>query len=139
MLSSKISFFFSTLLGIIFVVFYYNSNFYPFESINLVYYVESINLVLTGDKVNWKISLYLLGLIFTFIYHLLFYKIKTPIFFKGFITSLIVFIAYLIILMLFFDINRLTYMYIYLIQDLLALFIFYLTVSLIYRRRKVGD
>ena len=130
MLSSKISFFFSTLLGIIFVVFYYNSNFYPFES---------INLVLTGDKVNWKISLYLLGLIFTFIYHLLFYKIKTPIFFKGFITSLIVFIAYLIILMLFFDINRLTYMYIYLIQDLLALFIFYLTVSLIYRRRKVGD
>ncbi len=135
MISSKISFFFSTLLGLIFVGFYYNSNFYPFESINLVYYIENINLALTGGKVNSKISLYLIALIFTFIYHLLFYKIKTPIFFKGFITSLIVFIAYLIILILFFNINRLTYMYIYLIQDLLALFIFYLTISLVYRRR----
>lgn len=134
MLSSKLSFLLSTFLGVFLVAIFYDSNFYPFENVDLLYYVENINFILTGGIVSPKITLYLIGIFFALIYHFLFFKIKTPIFFKGLLTSMIVFIVYLAILMIFFNINRLAYMYIYLIQDLLALIIFYFTISLFYRR-----
>ena len=98
------------------------------------HYVEYINHYLTNNKLNPYLLLYVISLFFASIYYLFFQQIKVGVLFKGLIVSLIVFAIYILILFIIFGLDRLNYMQIYVLQDLIALIIFYLTLSLIYRR-----
>lgn len=131
----RISFFISPLIAIIVLNFYYNINFYPFEKLNLNYYLDNLNSIISYGYLNNEILIYLISLGLALIYHILFKKINTPVIFKGFITSFIVFIPYLIIQFLYFGIKQLAYSYTYLFRDLFGLIIYYFIISLIYRRK----
>lgn len=130
----NINFLIGSFLGIFFVYLFYVNTFYPFEETNIIYYVEYINHYLTNNKLNPYLLLYVISLFFASIYYLFFQQIKVGVLFKGLIVSLIVFAIYILILFIIFGLDRLNYMQIYVLQDLIALIIFYLTLSLIYRR-----
>jgi len=130
----NINFLIGSFLGIFFVHLFYENTFYPFEATNIIYYVEYINHYLTNNKLNPYLLLYVISLFFASIYYLFFQQIKVGVLFKGLIVSLIVFAIYILILFIIFGLDRLNYMQIYVLQDLIALIIFYLTLSLIYRR-----
>jgi len=130
----NINFLIGSFLGIFFVYLFYAITFYPFEATNIIYYVEYINHYLTNNKLNPYLLLYVISLFFASIYYLFFQQIKVGVLIKGLIVSLIVFAIYILILFIIFGLDRLNYMQIYVLQDLVALIIFYLTLSLIYRR-----
>ena len=130
----NINFLIGSFLGIFFVYLFYVNTFYPFEETNIIYYVEYINHYLTNNKLNPYLLLYVISLFFASIYYLFFQQIKVGVLIKGLIVSLIVFAIYILILFIIFGLDRLNYMQIYVLQDLIALIIFYLTLSLIYRR-----
>ena len=130
----NINFLIGSFLGIFFVYLFYVNTFYPFEETNIIYYVEYINHYLTNNKLNPYLLLYVISLFFASIYYLFFQQIKVGVLIKGLIVSLIVFAIYILILFIIFGLDRLNYMQIYVLQDLVALIIFYLTLSLIYRR-----
>ena len=130
----NINFLIGSFLGIFFVYLFYENTFYPFETTNIIYYVEYINHYLTNNKLNPYLLLYVISLFFASIYYLFFQRIKVGVLLKGLIVSLIVFAIYILILFIIFGLDRLNYMQIYVLQDLFALIIFYLTLSLIYRR-----
>ena len=131
----RISFFISPLIAIIVLNFYYNINFYPFEKLNLNYYLDNLNSIISYGYLNNEILIYLISLGLALIYHILSKNINTPVIFKGLITSFIVFIPYLIIQFLYFGIKQLAYSYTYLFRDLFGLIIYYFIISLIYRRK----
>jgi|SaaInlV_135m_DNA_3_1039749.scaffolds.fasta_scaffold18147_4 hypothetical protein len=130
----NIYFLIGSFLGIVFVYLFYASTFYPFEGTNIIFYIEYINYYLTKNKLSPYLLLYLISLILASIYYFFFKRIKFGILLKGVIVSLIVFVIYVLILLIIFGLDRLNYMQIYVLQDLIALIIFYLTLSLIYRR-----
>jgi len=134
MIPQKLMFFLSTFLGIFFVDTYYANAPYPFESINISHYTEELLHKFTTYQPSSKLSLYLVGIMFSYIYHVLYNKIKTGRILKGVITSLVIFSAYILTLFFYLDSSKLDYIKLYLLQDLIALFIFYLTVAILYRR-----
>ena len=134
MIPLKLSFYLSTFLGVFLVDAYYMNAAYPFESVDISYYSQGLIYKLTSYSFNPKITLYMTGIIFGYFYHILSNKIPTPRFLKGIIVALIIFMLYILILFFSFDLNRLNYIQLYLVQDLIAFLIFYLAIAIIYRR-----
>ena len=134
MIPLRISFYLSTFLGVFLVDAYYINAAYPFESVDISYYSQGLIYKLTSYSFNPKITLYMTGIIFGYFYHILSKKIPTPRFLKGIIVALIIFMLYILILFFSFDLNRLNYIQLYLVQDLIAFLIFYLAIAIIYRR-----
>ena len=134
MIPLRFSFYLSTFLGVFLVDAYYMNAAYPFESVDISYYSQGLIYKLTSYSFNPKITLYMTGIIFGYFYHILSKKIPTPRFLKGIIVALIIFMLYILILFFSFDLNRLNYIQLYLVQDLIAFFIFYLAIAIIYRR-----
>ena len=134
MIPLRLSFYLSTFLGVFLVHTYYMNAAYPFESVDISYYSQGLIYKLTSYSFNPKITLYMTGIIFGYLYHILAKKIQTPRFLKGIIVALIIFMLYILILLFSFDLNRLNYIQLYLVQDLIAFFIFYLAIAIIYRR-----
>ena len=134
MIPLRFSFYLSTFLGVFLVDAYYMNAAYPFESVDISYYSQGLIYKLTSYSFNPKITLYMTGIIFGYFYHILSKKIPTPRFLKGIIVALIIFMLYILILLFSFDLNRLNYIQLYLVQDLIAFFIFYLAIAIIYRR-----
>ena len=134
MIPLRISFYLSTFLGVFLVDAYYINAAYPFESVDISYYSQGLIYKLTSYSFNPKITLYMTGIIFGYFYHILSKKIPTPRFLKGIIVALIIFMLYILILFFSFDLNRLNYIQLYLLQDLIAFLIFYLAIAIIYRR-----
>ena len=134
MIPLKLSFYLSTFLGVFLVHTYYMNAVYPFESVDISYYSQGLIYKLTSYSFNPKITLYMTGIIFGYFYHILSKKIPTPRFLKGIIVALIIFMLYILILFFSFDLNRLNYIQLYLVQDLIAFLIFYLAIAIIYRR-----
>ena len=134
MIPLRFSFYLSTFLGVFLVDAYYMNAAYPFESVDISYYSQGLIYKLTSYSFNPKITLYMTGIIFGYFYHILSKKIPTPRFLKGIIVALIIFMLYILILFFSFDLNRLNYMQLYLVQDLIAFLIFYLAIAIIYRR-----
>ena len=134
MIPIRLSFYLSTFLGVFLVDAYYMNAAYPFESVDISYYSEGLIYKLTSYSFNPKITLYMTGIIFGYFYHILSKKIPTPRFLKGIIVALIIFMLYILILFFSFDLNRLNYIQLYLVQDLIAFLIFYLAIAIIYRR-----
>jgi hypothetical protein len=139
MFSKALYFVASSLLGLYFVYLFYSNAFYPFESVDLTYYIDNINFYLSKNTLNTYFVLFLFGLLFSTIYHQLSRVIQTGKILRSLIVTLIVFLLYIGILVLLLGTSRLDYMKIYLLQDMLALLIFYLTISIMYRRNKIGD
>ena len=134
MIPLRFSFYLSTFLGVFLVDAYYMNATYPFESVDISYYSQGLIYKLTSYSFNPKITLYMTGIIFGYFYHILSNKIPTPRFLKGIIVALIIFMLYILILFFSFDLNRLNYIQLYLVQDLIAFLIFYLAIAIIYRR-----
>ena len=134
MIPLRFSFYLSTFLGVFLVDAYYINAAYPFESVDISYYSQGLIYKLTSYSFNPKITLYMTGIIFGYFYHILSKKIPTPRFLKGIIVALIIFMLYILILFFSFDLNRLNYIQLYLLQDLIAFLIFYLAIAIIYRR-----
>ena len=134
MIPLRFSFYLSTFLGVFLVDAYYMNAAYPFESVDISYYSQGLIYKLTSYSFNPKITLYMTGIIFGYFYHILSKKIPTPRFLKGIIVALIIFMLYILILFFSFDLNRLNYIQLYLLQDLIAFLIFYLAIAIIYRR-----
>ena len=134
MIPLRFSFYLSTFLGVFLVDAYYINAAYPFESVDISYYSQGLIYKLTSYSFNPKITLYMTGIIFGYFYHILSKKIPTPRFLKGLIVALIIFMLYILILFFSFDLNRLNYIQLYLVQDLIAFLIFYLAIAIIYRR-----
>ncbi len=134
MIPLRFSFYLSTFLGVFLVDAYYMNAAYPFESVDISYYSQGLIYKLTSYSFNPKITLYMTGIIFGYFYHILSKKIPTPRFLKGLIVALIIFMLYILILFFSFDLNRLNYIQLYLVQDLIAFLIFYLAIAIIYRR-----
>ena len=134
MIPLRFSFYLSTFLGVFLVDAYYMNAAYPFESVDISYYSQGLIYKLTSYSFNPKITLYMTGIIFGYFYHILSKKIPTPRFLKGLIVALIIFMLYILILFFSFDLNRLNYIQLYLVQDLIAFLIFYLSIAIIYRR-----
>tara|TARA_B100001564_G_C20525915_1_gene617373 strand:+ start:447 stop:854 length:408 start_codon:yes stop_codon:yes gene_type:complete len=134
MIPLRFSFYLSTFLGVFLVDAYYMNAAYPFESVDISYYSQGLIYKLTSYSFNPKITLYMTGIIFGYFYHILSKKIPTPRFLKGIIVALIIFMLYILILFFSFDLNRLNYIQLYLVQDLIAFLIFYLAIAIIYRR-----
>ena len=134
MIPIRLSFYLSTFLGVFLVDAYYMNAAYPFESVDISYYSQGLIYKLTSYSFNPKITLYMTGIIFGYFYHILSKKIPTPRFLKGIIVALIIFMLYILILFFSFDLNRLNYIQLYLVQDLIAFLIFYLAIAIIYRR-----
>ena len=134
MIPLRFSFYLSTFLGVFLVYAYYMNATYPFESVDISYYSQGLIYKLTSYSFNPKITLYMTGIIFGYFYHILSKKIPTPRFLKGIIVALIIFMLYILILFFSFDLYRLNYFQLYLVQDLIAFLIFYLAIAIIYRR-----
>ena len=134
MIPLRFSFYLSTFLGVFLVDAYYINAAYPFESVDISYYSQGLIYKLTSYSFNPKITLYMTGIIFGYFYHMLSKKIPTPRFLKGIMVALIIFMLYILILFFSFDLNRLNYIQLYLVQDLIAFLIFYLAIAIIYRR-----
>ncbi len=134
MIPLRFSFYLSTFLGVFLVDAYYMNAAYPFESVDISYYSQGLIYKLTSYSFNPKITLYMAGIIFGYLYHILSKKIPTPRFLTGIIVALTIFMLYILILLFSFDLNRLNYIQLYLVQDLIAFFIFYLSIAIIYRR-----
>ena len=134
MIPLRFSFYLSTFLGVFLVDAFYMNAAYPFESVDISYYSQGLIYKLTSYSFNPKITLYMTGIIFGYFYHILSKKIPTPRFLKGIIVALIIFMLYILILFFSFDLNRLNYIQLYLVQDLIAFLIFYLAIAIIYRR-----
>ena len=70
-------------------------------------------------------------------FYLIFYKkINIGRLWIGILTSLIIYIIYFSINLILFDKERFEYMKIYLIQDCIAILIFYVVLSIVYKKRR---
>ena len=103
MIPLKLSFYLSTFLGDFLVHTYYMNAAYPFESVDISYYSQGLIYKLTSYSFNPKITLYMTGIFFGYLYHILAKKIPTPRFLKGIIVALIIFMLYILILLFSFD------------------------------------
>ncbi|GIR28929.1 hypothetical protein CM15mP43_05530 [bacterium] len=85
--------------------------------------------------IQYYIFCFLLGLVYLFIYKYL--KIKRL--WIGILACLSSYIIYILIIFFIFSLNRLEFMSIYLIQDFFAFLIFYVVLSIFYKRKEGSD
>lgn len=112
---------------------------YPFDPVNIIFYFEYINFLFPYDffysLIQYYIFCFLLGLVYLFIYKYL--KIKRL--WIGVLACLSSYIFYILIIFFIFSLNRLEFMSIYLIQDFFAFLIFYVVLSIFYKRKEGSD
>ena len=115
---------------------YYLYSPYPFDGINIIYYFQKIDIFFPNEFFFNLIKYYLLCFILGFFYLIFYKKINIGRLWIGILTSLIIYIIYFSINLILFDKERFEYMKIYLIQDCIAILIFYVVLSIVYKKKK---
>ena len=115
---------------------YYLYSPYPFDGINIIYYFQKIDIFFPNEFFFNLIKYYLLCFILGFFYLIFYKKINIGRLWIGILTSLIIYIIYFFINLILFDKERFEYMKIYLIQDCIAILIFYVVLSIVYKKKK---
>ena len=115
---------------------YYLYSPYPFDGINIIYYFQKIDIFFSNEFFFNLIKYYLLCFILGFFYLIFYKKINIGRLWIGILTSLIIYIIYFSINLILFDKERFEYMKIYLIQDCIAILIFYVVLSIVYKKKK---
>ena len=111
---------------------------YPFESVNIIFYFVYKNFLFPYEfffsLIQYYIFCFLLGLVYLlFIYKCL--RIKRL--WIGVLACLSSYIFYILIIFFVFSLNRLEFMTIYLIQDFFAFLIFYVVLSIFYKKKRI--
>ncbi len=115
---------------------YYLYSPYHFDGINIIYYFQKIDIFFPNEFFFNLIKYYLLCFILGFFYLIFYKKINIGRLWIGILTSLIIYIIYFSINLILFDKERFEYMKIYLIQDCIAILIFYVVLSIVYKKKK---
>ncbi len=123
-------------VGCLLSYFFYLYSFYPFDSVDILYYFSRINFFLPDNTFYSIFLYYVFGLILGIIYIIFYDKIKFGRLLKAIILSISIFVLYCFILFLTFGIDRLQEMSVFLFQDLIGVSIFYFTLAILYRKNK---
>jgi hypothetical protein len=121
-------------VGAFLVYFFYAYAFYPFDSVDILYYFAKTNYFFPQNTFFSIIVFYLFTVSLGFVYIITCKRTNLGRIPNSIIATISIFIIYSFILILGLGIDRFKQMEIFLIQDFLGALIFYLTLALLYRR-----
>jgi len=119
--------------GLLTYLFYTNA-FYPFDSIDILYYFSKINYFFPQNAFYSIIIFYLCSVMLGSLYIIFYDRIKFGRIVKGIFLSFFVFLIYCFISIAKLGMLRFKEIEVFLIQDFFAILIFYFTIALFYRK-----
>ena len=137
-LSFSIYYIFGIMLSAYCTYLFYLHSPYPFESYNILYYFSGFNFFFPNELffniLTYLISLFCLGIVYLIVSK----KNNLGRILNGLISAGIIFLLYFSITFLLTDLNQIKNTKIYLIQDFIGLNIYYIVLSIVYKKKKVG-
>ena len=134
----SIYYIFGVLLSAYCTYLFYQHSPYPFQSYNILYYFSGFNFFflneLLSNILTYFVSLFCLGIVYLVISK----KNNLGRIINGLISAGIIFLLYFLITFLLTDLNQIKNTKIYLIQDFIGLNIYYIVLSVVYKKKKVG-
>ena len=121
-------------VGALLVHLFYAYAFYPFDSINILYYFAKTNYFFPQNTFFSIIIFYLFTVSLGCIYVITYKRNDLGRIPNGIILTISIFVIYSLILIVVLGMDRFKQMDIFLVQDFLGILIFYLTLALFYRR-----
>ena len=126
-------------VGCLLVYFFYLYSFYPFDSVDILYYFSKINFLFPDNMFYSILFFYFFAIALGLVYIIFYNKIKFGRLIKALILSSSFFLIYSIVLLIIFGVLRFIEMGVFLLQDLIAISIFYFTLALLYKRNKKNE
>ena len=126
-------------VGCLLVYFFYLYSFYPFDSVDILYYFSKINFLFPDNMFYSILFFYFFAIALGLVYIIFYNKIKIGRLIKALILSSSFFLIYSIVLLIIFGVLRFKEMGVFLLQDLIAISIFYFTLALLYKRNKKNE
>ena len=126
-------------VGCLLVYFFYLYSFYPFDSVDILYYFSKINFLFPDNMFYSILFFYFFAIALGLVYIIFYNKIKFGRLIKALILSSSFFLIYSIVLLIIFGVLRFKEMGVFLLQDSIAISIFYFTLALLYKRNKKNE